>query len=179
MAMYATPTQLAGFLQKDLDSYSATQALETATERFSKRARTRWAATTSVYSFDATFSTSIALPYRPVTAITAVRVNGTPIAVDYTLRRNKLYRLAGFGNPYAWPPDAVEIEYTYGHTAVPDDVRLGVLELAGSIYEHPDSGVVSESIDDYRVTYYTGNTIAPAGRSWQDIADHYAGLLVA
>lgn len=178
MAQYATPTELAGALQKDLDSYSANQALDRATERFARRAHARWAATAGTLTTPATFATSILIPTRQVTAVTAVKVNGTPIAVDYTLRMRRVYRLSGFGNPYAWPPDEVTIEYTYGYAAVTDDVKDAVLSLAASIYEHPDAAVVSESIDDYTVRF-DGNAIVLSGKDWREVADHYAGLLVA
>lgn len=180
MVQYATPTELAGALQKDLDTYSATQAIERASEQFSARANMRWAATAGTYTLPApTFATSVLIPARNVTAITAVKVNGVAVAVDYTLRRNRVYRLAGFGNPYAWPPDEVTVEYTYGLTTVPKDVWDAVLSLAGDIYEHPDPGVASESIDDFRVTFYAGTPVALSGRRWTEVADRYAGLLVA
>lgn len=179
MVQYATSSELAGALQKDLDTYSATQALERASEQFSARANTRWVSTAGTWTTTSTFSTNLLIPARNVTAITAVKVNGVAIAVDYTLRRNRVYRLAGFGNPYAWPPDEVTIEYTYGLTTVPKDVWDAVLSLAGDIYEHPDPGVASEQIDDYRTTFYTGIPITLSGRHWTEVADRYAGLLVA
>lgn len=178
MVQYATPTELAGALQKDLDTYSANQALDRATERFARRARSRWAATAGSFITSATFATSISIPARQVTAVTAIKVNGTPIAVDYTFRLGRVYRLSGFGNPVAWPPDEITIEYTYGYTAVTDDVKDAVLTLAAAIYQHPDSAVVAETIDDYSVRF-DGNAITLSGKDWREVADHYAGLLVA
>lgn len=176
MAMYATPSQLAGFLQADLDTYSATQALETATAEFVRRARRRWDSTAGSWSTTATFASSLLIPYRNVTAITAVKVNGVAIAVDYTLRNGSVYRDAGFGNPYASPPDQVTVEFMYGLSVVPDDVKLAVLGCAAELYNNV-SGVSAETIDDYRVEF--SGTPVTAGRDWREVADYYRGLLVA
>lgn len=185
MAMYATPTELAGALQKDLDTYSATQALERATERFVARARRRWdseaatwVATIGTWTTAATPGTELKLPFRNVTAVTAVKVNGVALAVDYTLRNDVLYRSAGFGDPSAWPPDEVTVELIYGKTTVPGDVWDGVLSFAAELYEHPDPRVASEQIDDYAIRY-TGTPIQLSGRDWREVADYYRGVLVA
>lgn len=176
MAQYATASELASYLQQDLDTASADQALTLATGEFTRRARKRWAATAETWTTDATFATRLTLPYRDVTAITAVKVNGVAVAVDYTLRNGVVYRDAGFGNPYAWPPDVVTVEFTYGLTTVPDEVKLAVLGCAAELYENP-TGVASESVDDYTVKY-NGTPVAP-GRDWRDVADYYRGLLIA
>ena len=178
MTMYASLLELASFLQKDIDNATGTFSLTSATERFARRANTRWAATTGTYLVEATYCSSIELPARQVTAVTAFRVNGVVQSVDYALRFNAVYRQAGFGDPTAFPPDEVEFDYLYGYTSVPDDVKLGVLELAGEVYENPVGLVVSESIDDYTVRY-NGQAIAAAERDWKEIADFYRGLLVA
>lgn len=174
--MYATPTQLAGYLQSDLDTYSATLALETATAEFVRRARRRWDSTAGSWKTTATFYPSIEIPYRNVTAVTAVKVNGVAIAVDYTLRNGRVYRDAGFGNPYASPPDEITVEFTYGLSVVPDDVKLAVLGCAAELYNNV-SGVSAETIDDYRVEF--SGTRVTAGRGWREVADYYRGVLVA
>jgi hypothetical protein len=176
MAKYALETELASYLQKDLDTASATQALTLATGEFVRRARRRWAATAASYLTTATYSTSLALPFRSVTAITALKINGVATAVDYTLRHDTVYRELGFGDPYTWPPQEITVELTYGETTIPDDVKLGVLGCGGEIYDNP-TGIASETIDDDRIQY-SGTPIAP-GRDWREVADYYRGLLVA
>jgi hypothetical protein len=178
MAMYATPSELASSLQKDLDTASATQALERASERFSRRARKRWTATAGTWKTTATYATRLAIPYRNITAITAIKVNGVAVPVDYTLRNGTVYRDLGFGDPYAWPADEVLFEFTYGLTTAPDDVKDAVLSMAGEIYEHPDGSAVSETIDDYSIKY-DGRALQLSGRDWREVADHYRGILVA
>jgi hypothetical protein len=175
--MYATATELAGYRQEDLDTYSATQALTLGTAEFIRVAETAFAATTATWSAIADGCTVLELPYNDVTAVSAVRINGVTIT-GWTLRVGTLYRSAGFGYRYAWPPDQVDVDLTYGKTAVPDDVKLAVLEIANGIYEHP-AGWSSLTIDDYTVRYDPSNKISPAGRPWQDVAADYRGLLIA
>jgi hypothetical protein len=176
MALYATASELASCLQKDLDTASATQALTLATGEFVRRARRRWAATAETYATTATYATSLPLPFRNVTAITSLKVNGVATSVDYSLRNGSIYRSAGFGNPAAWPPDEILVEFTHGLTTIPDDVRLAVLGCAAEMFENP-IGMVSETIDDYRIQF-AATSVTP-GRDWREVADYYRGLLVA
>jgi hypothetical protein len=177
MALYATAVELAGFLQKDLDTYSATQALTLASGDFAVAADTAFSATTVTWPVQGGPGTDVQIPYRPVTAVSQVRLNGVVIT-GWTLRLNALWRSAGFGTWSAFPPDLLEVDLTYGYTAVPDAVKLAVLEIAGGIYNHPDVNAQSEKIDDYSVTYYTGTPIYP-GRPWREVAADYRGIAVA
>jgi hypothetical protein len=177
MAMYATPSELASYLQQDLDTATATLALTTASAEFSRVAETWWAATTTTWTVEGGPGTEIEIPFRPVTAVSQVRLNGN-IITGWTLRNNALYRSAGFGTWYAFPPDELQVDLTHGYTTVPDDVKLAVLEIAAGMYEHP-SAAVSETIDDYSVRYDPNSRIAPSGRPWQDVARSYRGLLIA
>lgn len=181
MAMYATAAELASFLQQDVDTSTATLALTIASDLFADRAGVRFEATSTTYSVPSTDGTAnyrVYLPHTPVTAVSAVRVNGVAIT-DYTRIGNVLYRLIGFGFRWAFPPDLIEVDYTHGETVVPDKVKGVVLETAGTIYSSPDITVVSESIDDYSVrTSPTagGFQLSPAAK---DLADWYRGALVA
>lgn len=175
MAMYATAEELASYLQQDLDAATATQALELASADFARAADTAFAATTATWTVEGGPGTSIEIPYRPVTAVSEVRLNGAVIT-GWTLRHNALYRSAGFGTWYAFPPDELAVDLTYGYTSVPDDVKKAVLEIAAGIYEHPGDAA-SESIDDYTVRY-NGKPIH-AGRPWTEVAADYRGLLIA
>jgi hypothetical protein len=177
VVMYATATELAGYLQQDLDTYSATQALTLASAEFSRVADTVFSATSATWSTTPYGCTELELPYNDVTAVTAVRVNGS-VVTGWTLRLGFLYRAAGFGYRGSWPPDQVDVDLTYGQTAVPDDVKLAVLEISAAGYEHPQ-GWTSETIDDYSVRYDPSNKISPAARPWQDVAATYRGLLIA
>lgn len=175
MAKYATESELASYLQKDLDTASATLALTLASGEFSAEAETWWTATTATYTTAGIGCTEIELPYRNVTAVDEVRVNGVAIT-GWTLRVGTIYRLAGFGYRFAYPPDQIDVDLTHGYTTVPDDVKLATLEIAAGLYDNP-GGVISESIDDYTVRY-NGTPILP-GRPWREVAAGYRGVLLA
>lgn len=179
MVQYATATELAGLLKQDVDTYSAEQVLRLASALFSRHARTWWAATAETYKTAGTAATRIELPYRPVTAVTALRVNGIVQTVDYTLRRHYVYRDGGFGDPWAWPPDEVQIDYTHGYTTVPDDVKGAVLETAAQAYEIPVGALISETIDDWAVRYATTGGGLQLTKSAADLAAGYRGVLIA
>jgi hypothetical protein len=177
MALYASAAELASYLQKDLDTASATLVLTIASGRFAHEADTAWSATTVTYSTRGGPCTELELPFKPVTAVSAVRLNGVTIT-GWTLRLNALYRLAGFGAWWSYLPDQVDVDLTYGYTSVPDDVKGAVLETAAQAYEIPVGAVVSESVDDYAVRYATtggGLQLTPSAAA---VAASYRGVLV-
>lgn len=152
MVQYATASELAAHLQQDLDTASANQALTLASGQFSQAACTWWEPQTVTYTTLGAVATSIRLPYRPVTAVTAVRINGAAVT-GWTLVNGTLWRSAGFGSACKVPPDEVEIDLTHGYTEAPDDVKAVVIETAASGYSVPVAAIVGESIDDYQVRY--------------------------
>lgn len=162
MSQLATPAELASYLQKDLDTSSATLALTIASGLFETAAATKFGATASTYQVEGRGQPVISIPREPLISVQQVRVAGAILlASDYTLVMNNLYRVVGWGRvwgstsataPYVgFPPDLVEVDYTYGYTTVPDDVKGAVLETAGAMYQNPDITVAKESIDDYSV----------------------------
>lgn len=180
--MYATAEELASYLQQDVDTSSATLALQTASQLFSTRANTMFASTTVTYQAEARGSRKLWLPYRPITAVTAVRIindAGTTVITDYRRIKNMLYRLAGFGTPCAWPPDLLEVDLTHGYATVPDDVKGAVLETAGTAFSNPENSVKSESIDDYAISYATNSSGLMLSPSAEKLAELYRGTLAA
>lgn len=178
MAQYATATELAGKLQKDLDTYSANQVLTLASGLFSRTADTWWEATTVTYTVLGTFCPSISLPFRPITAVTAVRINGVAIT-GWTLVKRTLWRQGGFGNSCNIPPDQVDIDLTHGYAAPTDDVKAEVLDVAAQAYDIPVGAVIGESIDDYAIRYATSGGGLQLTKSAADLAASYRGTLVA
>lgn len=180
--MYATAEELASYLQQDVDTSSATLTLQTASQLFSVRANTWFAPTTVTYQVAASGWRQLTLPFRPVTAVSAVRIindAGTTVITDYRRIKSVLYRLAGFGTPFAFPPDLLEVDLTHGYATVPDDVKGAVLETAGAAYSSPDVTTKSESIDDYSITSAAnsgGVMLSPAAAT---LADLYRGTLAA
>jgi hypothetical protein len=178
MALYATPSELASYLQQDVDTSTATLVLTIASGAFSNAADTWFVATTATYSTKGGPGLCLELPFRPVTAVSAVRLNGVTIT-GWTLVKNALYRQAGFGTWAAFPPDLVEVDLTHGYTTVPDDVKGAVLETAAQAYETPVGAVISETIDDYAIRYATTGGGIQLTKSAAEIAAGYRGTVAA
>lgn len=179
MAQYATASELAGYMQQDLDTYTANLVLTLASGEFTKAAGTAFSPTSVTYTRTGTCATSLTLPYRAITAVTDVRVNGVSVT-GWSLIGSVLYRTSGFGTTYAYAtvPDVLEADLTHGYATVPDDVKAAVLETAAMAYANP-TGVTQEAIDDYSVRY--GST--PAGvrlsSAAADLARDYRGPVFA
>lgn len=181
--MYATPDELASYLQKDLDASTATLVLQVTSQMFSARANTMFAATTVTYQAPALGYRQLLLPFRPVTAVSAVRIvssaAGTSTITDYTRIKTVLYRLIGFGVPGVFPPDMVEVDLTHGLVPCPDDVKGAVLESAGASYQGPDITVAAEAIDDYSIKMAANTGGVSLSPSALALADLYRGTLAA
>jgi hypothetical protein len=158
----ATPSELASYLQQDLDLSTATLVLALATARFELEADTKFSVTAATYQVEGRGQPVISLPNTPVVAVTAVRVGGVTLAAsDYTLVINNLYRVIGWGRawgstmstaPYVgFPPQLVEVDFTHGFASAGDDVKGAVLESAAVAYANPNAAAVLEQIDDYTI----------------------------
>lgn len=177
MVQYVAPADLASYLQKDLDTATATLVIEKASAMFAREADTAFESISTTWTTTATGSCYLDLPFRPVTAVSTVRVNGITIT-GWVLRSGSLYRLAGFGWWGMFPPEEVQVDLTYGYATVPDDVKAAVLEIAGQAYDVPLGVVASEQIDDYAVRYVTtGGGLQMTGYA-RDLAAGYRGLLI-
>lgn len=152
MTAYATPTELAGFLQKDIDTYSAQLVLDKASALFSVKADTQFLPTTAVWSTIGNGRTELRIPFWPIISVTSITVAGVTVT-DYSRIKRTLFRLIGWGVPGRYPPDEVVVTLSHGYAAVPEDVKGAVLETAGAAYQSPDNTTLSESIDDYAVKF--------------------------
>lgn len=181
--MYASVVELAAYLKQDVDTSTATLALQTLSQLFSTRAGTAFTPVSTTFQIEGYGYRSLRLPFRPVISVAAVRsvssLGTITTLTDYSRIKTVLYRIGGFGTPGQFPPDMVEVDLTYGYAAVPDDVKGAVLESAGAAYSSPDVTVKSESIDDYSVSSASnagGVMLSPAAQS---LADLYRGTWAA
>ena len=161
--MLITPSEIASFVQKDVDTASATLAIEIATGLVQAAAEQRIVQVvddTVTLDLDRhDYSRSLHLPERPVTAVGAVLVGATAVT-DFTaqLRRGTLYRACGWRSatlPTWSTPSTVTVTYTHGYATGDQRLQLAraaTLTLAMLAYENP-TGATSEQIDDYAVRY--------------------------
>lgn len=121
--------------------------------------------TGDIITLPGSWSSELELPERPVTAVTAVAVDGTTLdASAYALKLGRLQRtrhdisLLNFDPWYrcGWggPERAVTVTYTHGYATIPDDVHDVVLEVAALLMGNPGH-VRQESLGSYAVTYAT------------------------
>jgi hypothetical protein len=97
------------------------------------------------------------LPQRPVTAVSAVDINGAALPVGgWTLSGSRIYRYNGWNhamvlassNSYGRAPTLITITYDHGYATIPDDVKAATLAVAADIAGNP-AGLIAETIDDY------------------------------
>ena len=155
-----TLSELASYLQRDLDTSSALLAQTTA--QGIVRAYCRQDITTGTYvaanlpivAQGAYWQ--VTLPQRPVTAVSSVAVNGTTytLGTDYAWNGSsptiKLARLVYTSAAFQDDPRAT-VTYTAGYATAPLDVKGVALAVAARQYDNP-RGLRMESIDDYSGT---------------------------
>ncbi|NUS53829.1 MAG: hypothetical protein HOV66_03050 [Streptomycetaceae bacterium] len=160
----ASPSDLAALVQHDVDTASAMLAIEICTAVVQAAADGQRIVqvvgdTATVVGTPEQF---LRLPQWPVTAVSAVTLDGVALtagaagsgAATYRLVGDRLYRGSGW-QTYCWEPSAVAFTYTHGYATGDQRLQLGrgaVLSLGRGLFENP-SGVVREQIDDYAVAY--------------------------
>jgi hypothetical protein len=160
----ASPADLASLVQQDVDTASATLAVEVCTAVVQAAADGQ--RIVQVVGDAATIVGSteqyLRLPQFPVSAVSAVTLDGVALTAGapgsgsstYRLVGDRLYRGCGW-QTYCGEPSAVAFTYTHGYATGRQELQLGrgaVLSLGRGLFVNP-SGVISEKIDDYAVAY--------------------------
>jgi hypothetical protein len=176
----ATPEDLASALQKDLDTASATLALEACTavvQATTGQRIVRVADDEVIIDLDRhDGSLYLYLPELPVVSVSTASV-GALAVTDYSaqLSKGRLWRSMGWRSStvaYWDAPTQATVTYTHGYLPTDQRIQLArgaVLSLATGLYDNP-TGAKSESIDDYSVAYERATAL-------MDAAPSLAGLL--
>lgn len=182
----ATPQELATFLQLDYDSLgealqdTMTMLVELATAKVQRMAggqRIVDATSTAVIDVTDPCDLYLPLPQWPVISVASVSLDGMTLTLgmDVFLRRQMLWRSAGWMNRWS-PPSQATVTWRHGYVAGSQWLELGrahALSLARMGWGNP-SGVTSEAIDDYRVTYAEADVrMQPTEHMQAAIADAY------
>jgi hypothetical protein len=162
--MLATPTDLAALLQRDIDTASATLALEVTTAVVQAAAGGQRILLVSgeAKTVTGTNECYLRLPQFPVVSVFAVTLDGSALTAGaagsgsetYRLVGDRLYRGCGW-QTYCGEPSDVGFTYTHGHAPGAQDLQLGrgaSLSLSRGLFTNPD-GTIREQIDDYAVAY--------------------------
>jgi hypothetical protein len=156
----ATPSDLASLVQADVDTASATLAIEVSTAVVQAVIGHRIVQVTdeaiTVYGGTDRF---LALPGAPVTAVASVTYNGSALTQGtasgtWRLAPDGIWRDLGW-TECAWEPSPVAVVYSYGYAPGAQELQLGrgvALSIGRGLFVNP-SGVVREQIDDYAVAY--------------------------
>jgi hypothetical protein len=148
--MLATPSDLAAYVKSDLDTSTATLALEISTGWIKDTLGLNVLLVTNQTVILDGGEHSLYLPDRPVVSVGAVTTLDrygtaeTPVVdVDYRVRG---YRLIRSGYRSVWP-EQVTVTYTHGYTAgnVPQGIRGVCLAAAARLYQNPE-GLRSETV---------------------------------
>jgi len=161
MGDFITPSQLASYLQSDVDTSSATLAITQAEALVRGYCRQTITADTSTALLpiqvggDGYF---VLLPESPVTAVDTVEVSGVAYVdgVDFSWDgASQTVRLAvvEYDDTVQFRPTAplAEVTYDHGYATPPGDVVAVVLSLAGRVFDNP-RGMRSESVEGYTYT---------------------------
>lgn len=164
--MLATPEDLASLLQKDIDTASATLALEISTAVVQGAAGGQRIVQVAgdVMATIGTTEQYLRLPQWPVTSISAVTIDGVALTAGAPGSGGDTYRLVGDRRlwrgcgwqTYCGEPSAVGFTCTHGYAAGRQELQLGrgaALSLARGLFIAADGTVVREQIDDYAVAY--------------------------
>jgi hypothetical protein len=154
-----TPSELASFLQKDVDTATATLLIELATGKVQGAAGQRLVAATSTFVIDVDLCSGyepyLALPQSPVRSVASVEIDGAT-TTDWLLRSQKLWRLNGWNTNSSAPTQVTAVGVAHGYldgSQMLELARSYVFGLCAMPYETGGAAVQSEQIDDYRVTY--------------------------
>lgn len=162
--MLITLEELASYLQEDVDTATATLAIETATALVQAATSQRliYVADDVITLYLDEYDTShwLELPELPVSAVGPVQIGTLPVTDWVTdLSRGRLYRLWTWRSrivyPSVWAPTQVTITYTHGWQAGARELefaRSACLVAAAGVYSNPGVAL-REQIDDYAVQY--------------------------
>jgi hypothetical protein len=156
MAQFATAAELATYLRTTFDAAQTTaanQALTLASASIQADTNQRIEAVANeTITFSVTPGTfQIVLPELPVTAVSAVSINGVALlAADYVLATTTgiLRRLhtRAWGTTYE---SIVSITYSHGYATIPDAIKRECLRRAAGLFENPEGGSVLETAGPY------------------------------
>lgn len=115
----------------------------------------------------------VVLPQRPVTAVTAVRtVTGEGVEEPYMG-----YSYIAGQRVRSLPPGWVEVDYTHGYEAVPDEIKSVACQVVLRWLPNP-TGIRGEVTGPFSVTYAIPATGVPMGliltRDEKKVLDRYA-----
>jgi hypothetical protein len=150
-----TAEEFAGYLQRDLDRYSAELAVRGASGIIRNHCGWNLSRIAETLVVDGNGSASLNLPTVRLNDVTEVRVDGTALdPADYTWGTNGILFRSG-SPPYGyWPlgPRRVEVDADHGYDPIPDEIRIVAHAISARFYSNPE-GLSAKSSGDGSRTY--------------------------
>ncbi len=146
-------SELASYLQRDLDTASATLARDLATGLIEDYTGPLTSGTSTI-TIPVDCEGVIQLPVQAITAVSTVVMGGASVGFVWEKPYPRL-RLTSWINPSntlngtIWP--TADVTLTHGWATVPAVVKAVALSAAARIYDNP-RGMRTESVDDYSGT---------------------------
>lgn len=135
--------EFAGYLQRDLDRYTADLALAGASGVVRLYCGWRIDRATETFVLDGDASRILTLPTLKLNAVNSVTVEGDELDPDdyQWSESGMLYRAGG------WPAGFrnIEVDADHGYSPTPDEVRVVVCAIASRHYNNPD-GLRSKTV---------------------------------
>lgn len=163
-----TATDLAAFLQADLNTASATlcvEGAEAAVIDYCGQYFEPGVATATLLTSHGGYR--VPLPKKPVASIVSVTTVEGPLTEDEDWSWDGV-------SPWVvleQPEDSAEISWSYGWATIPAAVKAVVLGVAARAYANP-LGLRTEAVDDYQTTY-TGQSPFTLTRQEQKALSRY------
>jgi hypothetical protein len=154
----------------DTQTVRASELLADASATVRNYTRQDFTVATDTAYLEPTHEQWLFLPQRPVTAVSAVTIGGSPLAASWwTLQSDALFRYDGWagyfpGQAMPWrQPNTIAVTYTHGYAVIPADIVAVVCKLAQAKWSNPqgfktaaagaislslDSGVTAGALDD-------------------------------
>jgi len=164
----ATPSDLASFLQQDLDASTANLLINCGTGVVQATTGQRIVRATTTPSIPGGWSQWLDLPQWPVVSVASVELDGEVIT-DWSLIGVRLWRPGGW--QASSRPSVVEPTYTHGYDPADQYLqfaRSAALSLCAPFYSNPD-GASSVKIDDYAATYTAMSSSMAANSKLSDL----------
>lgn len=168
----ADPEDLAAWLPVPADDPKLLAALKAASRRFRGAVRHPVAAaSTSTLVLDGNGRESILLPAAPVTAVSAVALDGTALVegTDFQWSADGyLRRLGGL-----WPGRlrCLEVTYSHGYAEIPEDIQEAVIDQARAMYR-VQPGVQTIQAGGESITYGAQASVGVTSQWSQAVARH-------
>lgn len=151
MASYASSVDLENLLGVQFttgDHVRADLLLELASGRIDTSLRQPLTQATETVTLDGTGTPILLLPTFPVTAVTSVVADGTPLVFDDDFWWSASGILTRVGGCWPGEPRSVVVNYTHGYAAIPASVKDAALKIAAIWWDNP-LGLQSETIGGY------------------------------